>query len=93
VTTQKDATQTDQHSITVILTDEEYDLLEAFAAEQDIENLSAAIPAMIHELVRLHDALWDAQFARSRDVIDKMAAEALEEHRAGLTEDFDPSSP
>ena len=82
-----------EHSITVILTDEEHDLLEAFAAEQGIQELNHAIPALLHELVRLHDQLWDAQFARSTAPIDEMARDALEEHRAGLTEDFDPDTP
>jgi hypothetical protein len=91
--TRKPATQIDQHSITATLTDEEHDLLEAFAAEQGIVELSAAVPAMIHELVRLHDALWDAQFARSTAPLDVMAREALDEHQAGLTEDFDPDTP
>jgi hypothetical protein len=91
--TRKPAAQIDQHSITATLTDEERDLLEAFAAEQGIAELSDAIPAMIHQLVRLHDALWDAQFARSTAPLDAMAQDALDEHRAGLTEDFDPDTP
>lgn len=74
--------------ITATLTDEEFDLLEAFAAEQGIEDLERAIPAMIHELVRLNDQLWDAQFAHSTAPLDKKAQEALDDHRAGLTEDF-----
>lgn len=82
-----------EHLITVALTVEEYDLLEAFAAEQGIEDLERAIPAMIHELVRLNDLLWDAQFARSTAPLDEMAHKALEDHRAGLTEDFDADAP
>jgi hypothetical protein len=77
--TRKPAVHADHHSITATLTDEERDLLEAFAAEQGIAELSAAIPAMIHELVRLHDALWDAQFARSTAPLDVMAREALKD--------------
>ena len=91
MTTRKAAAQ--ERSITVTLTDEEHDLLEAFAAEQGIKALDHAIPALLHELVRLHDQLWDAQFARSTAPIDEMAREALEDHRAGLTEDFDPDTP
>ena len=64
--------------ITTTLTDEEYDLLEAFAAEQGIEDVGDAIPAMIHELVSLHDQLWDAQFAQSTAPLDKLAQEALD---------------
>jgi hypothetical protein len=33
---------------------------------------------------------WDELFARSQDLLAKMAAEAREEHRAGLTEPLDP---
>jgi hypothetical protein len=80
---------TNQNKFTVFLSQEEVELLEAFAAEQGIENLEQAIPAMLHELVRVHDKLWDAEFARSTEVFDKMAKEALEEDRAGLTDDLD----
>lgn len=86
--TQKAASR--HHLISVRLTDAEYDLLEAFAAEQGIEDLERAIPTMIHELVRLNDQLWDVQFARSTAPLDQKAQEALDEHRAGLTEDIDP---
>ena len=81
--------QPNQNKITALLSDEELELLETFAAEQGIEDVGLAIPAMIHELVRLHDQLWDAQFARSTAPLDKKAKEALEADRAGLTEDFD----
>ena len=63
-----------QKQITVTLTDEEVDLLEAFAAEQGVEDLERAIPAMIHELVRLHDQLWDAQFAQSTAPLEAEAS-------------------
>ncbi len=79
----------DQHSITAILTAEEYDLLEAFAAEQGIEDLHDAIPALLHELVHLHDQMWEMQFARSTTPLDNMARQAQNAHQAGLTEDFD----
>jgi hypothetical protein len=84
--TQKAAT--DHNVIAATLTDEEFDLLEAFAAEQGIENLERAIPAMIHELVRLHDQLWDAQFAQSTAPLDQMAQATLDNDHKGLTEDF-----
>ena len=77
-----------QKRLTITLTDEAYDLLEAFAAEQGIEVLERAIPAMIHELVRLQDQLWDAQFAQSTAPLDELAQQALDDDRAGLTEDF-----
>jgi hypothetical protein len=35
------------------------------------------------------DAKWDASFAASSDALAKLAAEALAEHRAGLTEPLD----
>jgi hypothetical protein len=79
---------THHNVITATLTDEEFNLLEAFAAEQGIENLERAIPAMIHELVRLHDQLWDAQFSQSTAPLDQMAQQALDDDRKGLTEDI-----
>ena len=85
--TQKTAVR--HNRMTVVLTDEEFDLLQAFAAEQNIDDLEDAIPAMIHELVRLHDQLWDAQFAQSTELMDQKARQALDDDRAGLTEDFD----
>jgi hypothetical protein len=33
---------------------------------------------------------WDELFARSQDLLARMAAEARREHRAGLTEPLDP---
>ena len=74
------------HLITVHLTTEEHDLLEMFAAEQGIKDLAQAVPAMIHELMRLHDELWDKQFAASEDVLDQLSKETLAHYRAGLTE-------
>ena len=67
---------THHNVIAATLTDEEFDLLEAFAAEQGIDDLERAIPAMIHELVRLHDQLWDAQFAQSTLPLDQMVQQA-----------------
>ncbi|MBE2268137.1 MAG: hypothetical protein IAE80_07870 [Anaerolinea sp.] len=80
-----------RYSVTATFTDEEYALLEAFAAEQGIDDLSAALPALLHEIVRLQDQLWDAQFAQSSEKLDAMARKALADHRAGLTEDFELS--
>jgi hypothetical protein len=80
------------HIIMVHLTDEEHDLLEVFAAEQGIKDLALAVPVMIHELIRLHDELWDRQFAASEDVLDQLSQETLAHYRAGLVEDFDPDT-
>jgi hypothetical protein len=78
--------------LAVHLTNEEYSLLESFAAEQGIKDLTQAIPVMIHELLRLHDELWDKQFAASEDVFDQLAKETLAQYHAGLTENFDPDT-
>jgi len=50
-----------------------------------------AIAAMILE--ELEDELrWDASFARSPDILAKLAASAMAEHRAGQTQELDPES-
>lgn len=77
-----------EHQIMVTLTDEEYELLQEFADEQDIEDLRLALPAMIHALNQMSEQLWDSQFARSPELLKKMAQKALDEHEAGLTEDM-----
>lgn len=38
------------------------------------------------------DALWDEKFAKSQDVLRRMALQAIQEDEAGLTEDFDPDN-
>ncbi len=35
---------------------------------------------------------WDDLFSRSQDLLEKMANEALAEHRRGLTEPLDPDN-
>jgi hypothetical protein len=50
-----------------------------------------AIAALI--LAEIEDeARWDAAFARSHDVLERLAAEAEEEDRQGITEELDPDA-
>jgi hypothetical protein len=35
---------------------------------------------------------WDESFARSPDLLAKLAAEAMTEHRAGRTQELDPET-
>lgn len=78
-----------EYQITVTLTEEEYALLQAFAAEQGITELEHALPAVLHDRVSLHDRLWDAQFADSQDLLSELAAEAHTDYLAGNTEELD----
>jgi len=55
--------------------------------EPDQDELAAAI---LEELEA--DERWEAAFARSQDVLARLADEALEEHRAGRTEPLDPNA-
>jgi len=36
------------------------------------------------------DRQWDETFAKSGDLLSRLAEEALADHRAGLTQDLDP---
>jgi hypothetical protein len=38
------------------------------------------------------EILWDAAFARSHDVLAKLAAEVRAEYRVGKTQEFDPET-
>lgn len=42
--------------------------------------------------IEADEALWDEQFAKSKDVLKRMALKAIEEDEDGLTEDFDPDN-
>ncbi|MBI1278264.1 MAG: hypothetical protein GC179_09070 [Anaerolineaceae bacterium] len=74
------------HELTITLTDEEFKLLQTFAAEHGFAELEAALPAV------LHDRLWDEQFAASQDLLSELAAEAHQEYLAGNTEELDPDT-
>jgi hypothetical protein len=52
-------------------------------AEQDV--LAERLLSEIHS-----DRQWDEAFSKSGDLLSRLAEEALNEHRAGLTQDLDP---
>ncbi|MCC5658606.1 hypothetical protein LC608_16740 [Nostoc sp. XA010] len=55
------------------------------------DNEQDAIAAMI--LAELEDERrWDETFARSPDILAKLAAEAMAEYRAGKTQELDPDT-
>ncbi len=60
-----------EHEIAVRLSDKEYKLLQAFAAEHNIQDFSIAIPKLIHEYISLSDRLWDVEFAQSQQLLKK----------------------
>jgi hypothetical protein len=56
-----------------------------------VENLPLAIAALILEELE-DDNRWDESFARSPDLLAKLAAEAMAKHRAGKTQALDPET-
>ena len=50
-----------------------------------------AIAALILEELE-DDNRWDESFARSPDLLTKLAAEAMAENRAGKTQELDPET-
>jgi hypothetical protein len=50
-----------------------------------------SIAALILEELN-DDNRWDESFARSPDLLAKLAAEAMAEHRAGKTQELDPET-
>jgi phosphopantothenate synthetase len=56
-------------------------------SDRDQDELAAAIIEEMHA-----DERWEAAFARSQDALERLADEALEEHRAGRTEPLDPDA-
>ena len=60
-------------------------------AKQLPDQQQDAIASLILEEIE-DEARWDEAFSRSLDVLERLAAEAEEEDRAGLTEELDPDS-
>lgn len=60
------------------------------AGEERSSFAAHEVEAMLDEL---DEARWAASFAKSPDVLERLAAEAEQEDRAGLTEAFDPDPP
>jgi hypothetical protein len=60
----------------------------AEAAKLPEEEQEAFAALMLAELES--EGRWDELFARSQDVLSKLAEEARREYRAGLTEPLDP---
>jgi hypothetical protein len=54
-------------------------------SEQDQDELAAAI---LDELAA--EERWEAALARSQSALERLAGEASDEHRAGLTQALDP---
>ncbi|NEQ28591.1 MAG: hypothetical protein F6K28_58420 [Microcoleus sp. SIO2G3] len=50
-----------------------------------------AIAAMIFEELE-DEERWDASFAKSQDVLAKLAVEAMAEYRAGKTQELEPET-
>jgi hypothetical protein len=69
------------------------DLLEQAIAKLKTRPLSEqdSIAALILEEIE-DDNRWDESFARSPDLLAKLAAEAMAEHRAGKTQELDPET-
>lgn len=66
------------------------DLLEkAFSQAKDLpEDQQDSIASLILEEIE-DEIRWDEAFAKSQGVLERLAAEAEEEDRRGLTEEFD----
>jgi len=60
-------------------------------AKQLPEEQQDAIASLIFEEID-DEARWDAKFARSHEVLERLASEADAEDRQGLTQEFDPDT-
>lgn len=79
-------------SIVLDLTENESELLAAFAHEHGLSSASDALHALLSDAMNLYDELWDKTFADSQDFLDQLADEAHADYVAGRVEDFDPDS-
>jgi hypothetical protein len=77
------------HALQITLSDEDFELLQVFAGEQGISDLTDAVGPLLHEYIRVVDALWDEKLARPNPALDALITQVEAEISAGLTEDFD----
>jgi hypothetical protein len=69
------------------------ELLERAIAElkiRPVEQQDAIAKMILEELEE--EAKWDQSFARSPDLLAKLASEAMAEYRAGKTQELDPET-
>jgi hypothetical protein len=69
------------------------ELLERAIAElkiRPVEQQDAIAKMILAELEE--EAKWDQSFARSPDLLAKLASEAMAEYRAGKTQELDPET-
>jgi hypothetical protein len=60
-------------------------------AAQLPEDQQDAIASLLLEELK-SDRAWGQAFDRSQDVLEKLANEAIRDHKAGKTDEMDPSS-
>jgi hypothetical protein len=78
-------------TVTMTLTPEEEQLIAELARERGLASPEEVLRALLHDAIEQDEALWDAQFQSSQDVLDRLADEALDDIRAGRTHDLDLS--
>lgn len=77
-------------SLTITFSEEETQRLQKLAAEHGFDDVEAYVRDLID--IEADEALWDEQFAKSQDVLNRLANEALAAIEAGEVEDFDPET-
>lgn len=76
------------HTMMIVLSDEDRELLQLFASEQGIDDLAHAVGPLLHEYMNAIDAIWDEKLSRPSAKLDALMAQVQADADAGLTEDL-----
>lgn len=80
------------YSVTVTFSEEDHQLLDAFAAERQISDPAEALRILLHESADLSNTLREDKAAYSGAVLDRLSAQIDEGIAVWLSADFAPDS-
>jgi hypothetical protein len=78
------------HALTIVISDEEHELLQTYADEAGLEDVRFAVGHLIREYVRLIDARWDDLLDKPSAALDALIAQTHADADGGLTSDLTP---
>jgi len=78
-----------QTPLTITLSANEQAVLQTLAQERSLSDPVAAFHVLLQDAASVYDALWDQSFAKSQDVLERLANEARDEYIRGETEELD----
>ncbi|MCK6579622.1 MAG: hypothetical protein L6Q98_16130 [Anaerolineae bacterium] len=78
------------HTMMIMLSDDERDLLQAFASEQGIADPANAVGQLLREYARAIDMIWELKLSQNNGALDDLLKQVRADSAAGLTDTLTP---